>query len=85
MRISSSIHSSRHEVVEVALAGARRHAGDEPVADAGLEARHRVVEHVLPAAALVADGLRALDADERRGVAGPAELAATSSVIICRW
>ena len=35
-----------HEVVDVGLAHARGHAGDQPVAGAGLEPGQRLVEHV---------------------------------------
>ena len=63
-----------HEL-DVGLADARGDADEQPVAAAGLEARSVLVSTCSPAAALVADDLGAFDADERRDVAEPRELA----------
>jgi len=65
----------RHQVVDVGLADAGADAGKEPVVEAILQAFHGLAEHPAPAAALVADDLVALHADQRRHVAQPAHLA----------
>ena len=54
--------------VDVRLADAGRHADQQAVAAAGLEAVERLGQHLHAAAPLVADDLGALDADERRDV-----------------
>src|SRR3989442_1333771 len=64
-----------HQLVDVALAHAGGDANQQPMAPALLEPRERLVEDVQSAAPLVAHDLGPLDADERRDVAEPPELA----------
>ena len=61
------------ELVDVRLAEARRHAGEEPGFEADLEATERAVEHLPIASADVAGGGVPLDAQKRRGIADPGE------------
>ena len=62
--------------IDVGLADAGGDADEQAVAPAGLEAFERLGQHLGPAAALVADDLRAFDAEERRDVAEPRQLRA---------
>ena len=57
------------EVFEIRLAQTGGDAGHQLVIEAALQASHRTGEHVVFAAAFIADDLVALDADERRHVA----------------
>ena len=63
------------EQVDVRLAEAGADAGEHLVLQAVLQALHRLAEHAVPAAALVADDLVPFDADQRRDVAELAQLA----------
>src|SRR5205823_6484757 len=59
----------REQVAEIGLAKARADAREDLVRQAVLDALHRPVPNIGPAAALVADDYVAFDADERRDVA----------------
>src|SRR5262249_16089583 len=59
----------RYEFIDISLADAGRQADQELVSTACLQPRHRFVQDVRPAAALVADRRGAFDANQRRDVA----------------
>ena len=63
------------QFVDVCLANAGGHAGQQPRLKAVIQAAQCAAEHVLVATAFVAGDLAALDADERRGVAKTPQLA----------
>ena len=69
------------QFVDICLANAGGHAGQQARREAMIEAAQCAIEHVLAAAAFVAGDLPSLDADERRDVAQTPQLAATFSVI----
>src|SRR5207253_1888333 len=62
------------EQIEIGLAKARADTGHDFVLQAVLQPLHRLAEHALAAAALVADDLISFDADQRRDVAELAKL-----------
>src|SRR5262249_9057422 len=65
----------RHQLVDIALAYAGGHAGDQAIAAAVLDSLQALAEDVEPAAALVADDFHAFDADQRRHIPDLAQLA----------